>query len=65
MGHSELCPMCGFKQEMDVTTFHTVGVDARGESHTTITVAYHCKSCGALARYEHVEEEPVEAHGMP
>ncbi|HLF19663.1 MAG TPA: hypothetical protein VI704_02630 [Bacteroidota bacterium] len=50
---------------MDVTTFHTVGVDARGESHTTITVAYHCKSCGALARYEHVEEEPVEAHGMP
>lgn len=62
MDHFELCRMCGSSQEMAVTGFHTVSVDSDGEPHTTDTVAYHCKSCGALARYEHFEEKSAMAH---
>ncbi|MBI4429262.1 MAG: hypothetical protein HY562_09100 [Ignavibacteriales bacterium] len=64
MVHEELCPLCGVSQEMAVSAFHTVGVDARGESHTTITVAYHCRSCGGLARFEHMEEDPAASRRM-
>ncbi len=62
MPYHELCPMCGVIQEMDVSAFHSTKVDAYDQATTIVTVAYHCSSCGALARYEHIQEEPEEAH---
>ena len=62
MPHHELCPMCGVIQEMDVSAFHSTRIDIRDQPTTIVTVAYHCSSCGALARYEHIQEEPEEAH---
>ena len=62
MPHHELCPMCGVMQEMDLSAFHSLNVDSSGEAVAFVTVAYHCKSCGALARYEHIQEEPDVVH---
>jgi hypothetical protein len=60
MGHFELCPMCGVLQEMNVSAFHSEVVDVDGHPRTSITVVYHCKSCGALARHENIHEERAE-----
>lgn len=64
MIHQELCPMCGISQEMDVSAFHSTKVDVHDNATTIVTLAYHCRSCGALARYEHIQEEPEEIHAM-
>jgi bacterioferritin-associated ferredoxin len=54
--------MCGVIQEMDVSAFHSTKVDIRDQLTTIVTVAYHCGSCGALARYEHIQEEPEKTY---
>ncbi len=59
--HDELCPFCGTRREMDMTSYRTISIAEDGKEEVTMTTVYHCCHCGFFVRSEDIREEAVEA----